>query len=122
VEVKRIVPNLASADPKASREFYASFLGLRIGMDMGWITTFVSTSHPSAQVSICPGETERTGCSSLSIEVDDVDAAFVEPMPFDDVTPRPFAVADHDAGAAKRAPFGGDVPLVGERLLRAARR
>ena len=80
MEVKRIVPNLASADPKASREFYASFLGLRIGMDMGWITTFVSTSHPSAQVSVCPGETERTGCSSLSIEVDDVDAAHREAL------------------------------------------
>jgi catechol 2,3-dioxygenase-like lactoylglutathione lyase family enzyme len=36
MEIRRIVPNLACADPQASARFYAGLLGLEQGMDLGW--------------------------------------------------------------------------------------
>lgn len=52
MKVRRIVPNIASAEPGRSRDFYSGFLGLDLAMDMGWIATYVSSSNPTAQVSI----------------------------------------------------------------------
>jgi predicted enzyme related to lactoylglutathione lyase len=37
MSVRRIVPNINSADPKASKPFYEKVLGLDTAMDMGWI-------------------------------------------------------------------------------------
>ena len=54
--IKRIVPNIATAQPDLSREFYSGFLGLRLAMDMGWIATYVSPTNPTAQISIVSGE------------------------------------------------------------------
>jgi hypothetical protein len=34
---------------------------------------------------------------------------FVEPVPFDDLSPRAFAIADHHASAAKGTLLGGDI-------------
>jgi hypothetical protein len=50
--VKRIVPNLASADPTGTADFYTSVLGLKVAMDMGWIITLTSAAVPSAQLSL----------------------------------------------------------------------
>jgi hypothetical protein len=52
MSVSRIVPNISSADPAASKPFYEGVLGLDIAMDMGWIMTFASPSNPMAQVSV----------------------------------------------------------------------
>jgi hypothetical protein len=42
MSIRRIVPNINSADPSASRPFYEGVLGLDTAMDMGWIITFAS--------------------------------------------------------------------------------
>ena len=73
--IRRIVPNIASSEPEPSREFYCDFLGLRLGMDLGFIATYVSPTNPTAQISIVRGESAgASGKSfSVSVEVDDVD-------------------------------------------------
>ena len=50
--VKRIVPDLKSRDPAASREFYGEVLGLEPVMDHGWIATFAAPGNSSAQLSL----------------------------------------------------------------------
>ncbi len=80
MEIRRIVPNIISSHADMCRDFYAGFLGLRVGMDMGWIVTYVSPDNPTTQISIVRGETppaaERS--MSLSIEVADVNRAHQE--------------------------------------------
>jgi hypothetical protein len=56
-----------------SRDFHAGFLGFQIGMDMGWVITFVSRSNPTAQVTVMRGEQSAALQPQVSIEVDDVD-------------------------------------------------
>jgi hypothetical protein len=48
--VNRIVPNITSHHPELSRQFYVDFPGLRVAMDLGWITTYVSPVNPKAQI------------------------------------------------------------------------
>jgi catechol 2,3-dioxygenase-like lactoylglutathione lyase family enzyme len=74
MSVRRIVPNINSADPSASRSFYEAVLGLDIAMDMGWIITFASPSNPTAQVSIVASSTRDEPHADISVEVADVDA------------------------------------------------
>ena len=81
MSVRRIVPNINSADPSAAKPFYEGVLGLETAMDMGWIiTTFASPSNPMAQVSVVddrgtsgPGLRDA-GLPDISVEVTDVDA------------------------------------------------
>jgi len=74
--IRRIVPNIVSAEPDLCRSFYVDFLGLEEAMNMGWIATYVSPDNPSAQVSVVRGDAQspvdRT--MSISVEVRDVDA------------------------------------------------
>src|SRR4051812_43094390 len=74
MSVRRIVPNINSPDPSASRCFYEGVLGLGIAMDMGWIVTFASPSNPTAQVSVVASDTRSEPHADISIEVIDVDA------------------------------------------------
>ena len=78
--IRRIVPNIVSSHPDLCRDFYAGFLGLRVGMDLGWIVTYVSPDNPTAQVSIVRGENPPTveRSVSLTVEVADVDRAHQE--------------------------------------------
>lgn len=80
MDIRRIVPNIVSSQPDMCREFYAGFLGLRVGMDMGWIVTFVAPDNPTAQISILRGETLPAAEQplALSIEIADVDRAYQE--------------------------------------------
>jgi catechol 2,3-dioxygenase-like lactoylglutathione lyase family enzyme len=73
MSVRRIVPNINSADPSAAKLFYEGVLGLETAMDMGWIITFASPSNPMAQVSVVASDT-RTEPHPISVEVTDVDA------------------------------------------------
>jgi predicted enzyme related to lactoylglutathione lyase len=73
--VKRIVPDLHSDDPAASRAFYESVLGLELAMDLGWITTFAAPGNPELQLSVLRQDASATVQPDVSIEVDDVDAA-----------------------------------------------
>jgi catechol 2,3-dioxygenase-like lactoylglutathione lyase family enzyme len=74
MSVRRIVPNINSADPSASRGFYESVLGLDAAMDMGWIITFASPSNPTAQVSVVASDSRNEPHADISVEVIDVDA------------------------------------------------
>ncbi len=78
--IRRIVPNIISAQPDLCREFYAGFLGLRVAMDMGWIVTYVSEENPTAQLSVVrgtPPPASEHGIT-LSMEVADVDSVYKE--------------------------------------------
>jgi predicted enzyme related to lactoylglutathione lyase len=74
MSIRRIVPNINSADPAASKSFYEGVLGLNTAMDMGWIVTFASPSNPTAQISVVASNTRSEPHADVSIEVADVDA------------------------------------------------
>ena len=73
--VKRIVPNIASADVAKARPFYADILGLELVMDHGWITTYAAKGTMAPQVSIASEGGSGSPVPDLSIEVDDLDEA-----------------------------------------------
>jgi predicted enzyme related to lactoylglutathione lyase len=74
MSVRRIVPNINSADPSASKSFYQEVLGLAIAMDMGWIITFASPSNSTALLSVVASDTRDEPHADISVEVADVDA------------------------------------------------
>lgn len=76
--VRRIVANLAAADPAEAKAFYADFLGLDVVMDLGWILTFAADGSAMPQLSVASEGGGGTPVPALSIEVDDVDAAYLE--------------------------------------------
>ena len=73
MSVKRIVPDIKSKDLDASRQFYVDVLGLEVAMDMGFIVTFVSPTHPTAQVSLMRDDGSSAILPQMSVEVADVD-------------------------------------------------
>lgn len=73
--VRRVVPNLRSEAVAESREFYG-LLGFEEVMNHGWIITLASPSAPAAQISVMTGDRTAPVDPDLSIEVDDVDAAY----------------------------------------------
>ncbi|MDP9848782.1 VOC family protein [Streptosporangium lutulentum] len=75
MSVRRIVPNIESEALEESAEFYG-LLGLEEVMNHGWIMTLASPSAPTVQVSVMTGDKTAPVTSDMSIEVDDVDAAY----------------------------------------------
>ncbi|MFF3200692.1 VOC family protein [Streptomyces sp. NPDC002962] len=73
--VRRVMPVVRSEAVQESREFYG-LLGFEEVMNLGWITTLASPSAPAAQVSIMSGDETAPVTPDMSIEVDDVDAAY----------------------------------------------
>lgn len=73
MNIRRVVPDITSSRIEDSRDFYAGFLGFAIGMDMGWVMTFVSRSNPTAQVTVLRSDASGPVHPQMSIEVDDVD-------------------------------------------------
>jgi catechol 2,3-dioxygenase-like lactoylglutathione lyase family enzyme len=76
VVVKRIVANLAVADPGSVREFYEKLLDLNVVMDHGWILTFASDASAKPELSVASEGGSGTPVPDLSIEVDDVDVIY----------------------------------------------
>jgi predicted enzyme related to lactoylglutathione lyase len=74
--VNRIVPNLQNADPESARAFYEEVVGLEAGMDMGWIVTLVAPGERRIQLSLISRDATAPVVPDVSIEVDDVDAAW----------------------------------------------
>ncbi|MFI7338432.1 VOC family protein [Streptomyces sp. NPDC050085] len=79
-QVRRAVPNVAVEGPEslaANRAFYGA-LGFEEVMDLGWVMTLASPSHPAAQINfITPGGTPPpVPVPDMSVEVTDVDAAY----------------------------------------------
>ncbi|MDF2711196.1 VOC family protein [Nonomuraea muscovyensis] len=75
MDVRRVVPNVQSEAVEESREFYG-LLGFEEVMNHGWIMTLASRSVPEAQVSFMSHDKTAPIAPDLSIEVDDVDAAY----------------------------------------------
>ncbi|ESY90140.1 MULTISPECIES: VOC family protein [unclassified Mesorhizobium] len=76
MKVRRIVANIETPDAAAASRFYHDVLGLDILMDQGWIVTYGSEDSMQLQVSFMAQGGSGTPVPDLSIEVDDVDAAF----------------------------------------------
>ncbi|WP_189314262.1 VOC family protein [Streptomyces brasiliensis] len=75
MSVRRVVPDLRATDLPQSTEFYEA-LGLREVMDLGWIATLASPGNPTAQLSLMTADRTAPVAPDLSIEVEDVDAAY----------------------------------------------
>jgi predicted enzyme related to lactoylglutathione lyase len=73
MKIRRVVPDL-HGDPAASREFYEDVVGLELGMDLGWIATYGSTSNETAQLTVMSQDATGPVSPDVSIEVEDVDA------------------------------------------------
>jgi catechol 2,3-dioxygenase-like lactoylglutathione lyase family enzyme len=84
MQIRRVMPVLVTDDPAAMRAFYASYLGMRIGMDEDGMLMLASESTPTTQLIIAwPSPTavdpELLG-ADVGIEVADVDAAHREAL------------------------------------------
>jgi hypothetical protein len=62
------VPNIASDQPDASREFYAGLLGFQVAMDLGWILTLVSPTNPTAQLSVVREDATAPVVAQVTVE------------------------------------------------------
>lgn len=76
MKVRRIVANIETQDVARAKQFYQDVLGLDVVMDHGWIATYGSGRQMSVQISFAVQGGSDTPVPDLSIEVDDVDAAF----------------------------------------------
>ncbi|MBO8196564.1 VOC family protein [Streptomyces oryzae] len=73
--IRRVVPDITCQDLDKSREFYAR-LGFEEVMNLGWVVNLASPSNPTAQVILMTSDRTAEVEPDLSIEVDDVDAAY----------------------------------------------
>lgn len=74
---RRIVPNLVTGEPGATAAFFEQVAGLETVMDLGWVQTLASPDQPLAQISLLAADATAPVTPDLSVEVDDVDHAFV---------------------------------------------
>jgi catechol 2,3-dioxygenase-like lactoylglutathione lyase family enzyme len=78
MKVKRIVADVCVPDVALAKRFYRDVLGLDILMDFGWIASYGSSAQMNVQISFATQGGSDTPVPDLSIEVDDLDAAFAE--------------------------------------------
>ena len=67
---------LAVRDVERASRFYQDVLGLDVLMDQGWIATYGSHQQMSVQISVASEGGSGTPVPDISIEVDDLDAAY----------------------------------------------
>ncbi|MCW2760616.1 MAG: glyoxalase [Marmoricola sp.] len=75
--VTRIVPDLTSSSLAQATAFYVDVLGLRVVMDHDWIVTLSDPARPEVQLSLMTHDATAAVVPVASIEVDDVDAAYL---------------------------------------------
>jgi catechol 2,3-dioxygenase-like lactoylglutathione lyase family enzyme len=73
--VNRVMPILTVSDLEATRDAYVRVLGLREVMNLGWIVT-LADEELRHQVSLMTKDATAPVNPQVSIEVDDVDAAY----------------------------------------------
>ena len=78
MNIRRDVPDIRSKQMDESRAFYVDFLGFNVGMDMGFITTFVSPSNPASQISVLHDDGSSALLPNVSIEVEDVNKVYAD--------------------------------------------
>jgi catechol 2,3-dioxygenase-like lactoylglutathione lyase family enzyme len=72
----RIVADLHAAEPAGAEAFCANVLGLEKAMDQGWVVTYVAPGNPAAQLTFLTHDASAPVAPDVSVEVDDVDAAY----------------------------------------------
>ncbi|MET9697310.1 VOC family protein [Streptomyces sp. NPDC006529] len=113
--VRRVVPNLSSAAREENRDFYG-LLGFEEVMDHGWIFTLADPAAPAAQISFMTADATAPVNPDLSIEVDDVDAAYAAVLKAGAEVVHP--LQDEDWGVRRffvRDPAGRVVNVLGHR-------
>ncbi|MFF5724915.1 VOC family protein [[Kitasatospora] papulosa] len=75
MSIRRVVPDIRSQAMEQSRDFY-ELLGFEEVMDQGWVMTLASSSNPTAQVTLMSRDRSAPVVPDMSVEVDDVDAAY----------------------------------------------
>ncbi|MFG2603316.1 VOC family protein [Streptomyces sp. NPDC048514] len=75
MHVRRVVPNVQSQAHEESAEFYG-VLGFEEVMNHGWIMTLASAGNPAVQISLMTHDETAPVAPDMSIEVEDVDAAY----------------------------------------------
>jgi catechol 2,3-dioxygenase-like lactoylglutathione lyase family enzyme len=73
--VRRVVPNLTVADVDLARDAYVATLGLTEVMNHGWIVTLADADRRH-QISVMTRDLTAPVNPDVSVEVDDVDAAY----------------------------------------------
>lgn len=73
--VRRVVPNVHTEGMEQNRDFYG-LLGFEEVMNHGWIMTLASPTTPAAQISFMSEDKTAPVAPDLSVEVNDVDAAY----------------------------------------------
>jgi uncharacterized glyoxalase superfamily protein PhnB len=69
------MPDIRSEAMEESRDFYR-LLGFEEVMNHGWVMTLASPSNPTAQVTFMSHDKTAPVVPDMSVEVDDVDAAY----------------------------------------------
>jgi catechol 2,3-dioxygenase-like lactoylglutathione lyase family enzyme len=75
MSIRRVMPDIRSEAMEESRDFYG-LLGFEEVMNHGWVMTLASPSNPTAQVTFMSHDKTAPVVPDMSIEVDDVDAAY----------------------------------------------
>jgi uncharacterized glyoxalase superfamily protein PhnB len=75
MSIRRAMPDIRSEAMQESRDFY-SLLGFEEVMNLGWVMTLASPSNPTAQVTFMSHDETAPVVPDMSVEVDDVDAAY----------------------------------------------
>lgn len=75
MSIRRVMPDIRSEAMEASRDFYG-LLGFEEVMNHGWVMTLASPANPTAQVTFMSHDETAPVVPDLSVEVDDVDAAY----------------------------------------------
>ena len=78
MNIRRVVPDIRSKQMNDSRAFYVDFLGFNVGMDMGFLTTFVSPSNPTSQITVLHDDGSSALLPNVSIEVEDVAQVYAD--------------------------------------------
>jgi len=75
MSIRRAMPDIRSEAMEESRDFYG-LLGFEEVMNLGWVMTLASPSNPTAQVTFMSHDKTAPVVPDMSVEVDDVDAAY----------------------------------------------
>jgi catechol 2,3-dioxygenase-like lactoylglutathione lyase family enzyme len=78
MRARRIMTNLHVADIEAAKDFYTGFLGLSTEeFSLGWVARFTSPDT-GASVQLVTRDATAPEDSAMSVQTDDVDAAYAE--------------------------------------------
>ncbi len=78
MSILRVVPDITSQHLDESRDFYVGLLGFTVAMDLGWIVTFASPTHPTAQLTVMRHDASSSLVPQVTVQVSDVDAIHAE--------------------------------------------